>query len=238
MGPRLGRLALGAGALAATALLVPFGRAQETAPAEPAPTPAPAENATPPAPSAAGVVTTVTKAPEGYNIVMPADARPTAAVVERETPEERAQEKAEAEAQAQEAAAEAANAANAADAAALNALPPAPPPALRGRGAVLRVLDKVTNETSAFEAPIGVHVRYKSLIFTVRACETRGQTDPQPRRSAYLTIESQAPTLDAGAAAPLRRVYSGWMFAESPSLHPLEHPVYDAWLERCLPPTV
>ena len=112
--------------------------------------------------------------------------------------------------------------------------PPPPPGPLRSPTAILRVLDKVTAETFRFEAPIGRKVRYKSLIFTVKACETRGVRDPLPRPSAYLVVISQPPAPEGQAAPQAREVYRGWMFADSPGLHPFEHPVYDAWLESCV----
>jgi len=115
------------------------------------------------------------------------------------------------------------------------AKPPPPPPTgpVRSPSAILRVLDKVTAETLRFEAPVGRRVRYKSLIFMVKACETRGVRDPLPRPSAYLVIDSQPPAPPGYAAPEAREVYRGWMFADSPGLHPFEHPVYDAWLESC-----
>lgn len=111
--------------------------------------------------------------------------------------------------------------------------PPGPPPPVRSPTAVLRVLDKVTAETLRFEAPVGRRVRYKTLIFMVKVCETRGVADPQPRPSAYLVIDSQPPTQPGMNTPPSREIYRGWMFANSPGLHPFEHPVYDAWLEAC-----
>lgn len=111
--------------------------------------------------------------------------------------------------------------------------PPLPLGPVRSPGAILRVLDKVTAETLRFEAPVGRRVRYKSLIFMAKACETRGVGDPLPRPSAYLVIDSQPPAPPGYAAPQAREVYRGWMFADSPGLHPFEHPVYDAWLESC-----
>jgi hypothetical protein len=104
---------------------------------------------------------------------------------------------------------------------------------VRSPTAVLRVLDKVTAETMRFEAPVGRRVRYKTLIFTVKVCETRGLTDPLPRPSAYVVIDSQPPAPPGMTASPAKEIYRGWMFAASPGLHPFEHPVYDAWLEAC-----
>lgn len=111
--------------------------------------------------------------------------------------------------------------------------PPGPPRPVRGPTAVLQVLDKVTAETLRFEAPVGRRVRYKTLIFTVKVCETRGLEESQPRPSAYVLIESQAGAARRGEAAALKQVFKGWMFANAPGLHALEHPIYDAWLIAC-----
>ncbi|MDQ2861925.1 MAG: DUF2155 domain-containing protein, partial [Pseudomonadota bacterium] len=117
--------------------------------------------------------------------------------------------------------------------------PPGPPPPPRGAVAILQVLDKVTAETLKFEAPIGRRIRFKTLVFTVRVCETRGVDDPAPRPSAYLEIDSEAPVLPGRAPPPAKQVYRGWMFAAGPGLHPFEHPIYDAWLVACgAPPPV
>jgi hypothetical protein len=112
-------------------------------------------------------------------------------------------------------------------------IPPGPPPPARSPTAILRVLDKVTAETLRFAAPVGRRVRYKTLIFMVKACETRGQKDPLPRPSAYVVIDSEPLALPGRAAPPAKEIFRGWMFAASPDLHPFEHPVYDAWLEGC-----
>jgi hypothetical protein len=91
----------------------------------------------------------------------------------------------------------------------------------------------VTAETLKFEVPIGRRVRYKTLVFTVRVCETRGADDPQPRPSAYVLVDSEATVLPGRAPPPAKEVFKGWMFANAPGLHPLEHPIYDAWLVAC-----
>jgi hypothetical protein len=112
-------------------------------------------------------------------------------------------------------------------------IPPGPPPPTRSPTAILRVLDKVTAETLRFAAPVGRRVRYKTLIFVVKACETRGEKDALPRPSAYLVIDSEPLALPGRAAPAPKEIYRGWMFAAAPGLHPFEHPVYDAWLEAC-----
>ncbi|MDP1616429.1 DUF2155 domain-containing protein [Phenylobacterium sp.] len=115
---------------------------------------------------------------------------------------------------------------------------PAPepkPPMKRARYdvAVIQALDKISAETIRFEAPVGQPIRYKSLVFTVRACELAAPDEQAPDAIAYLTIDSQ-PRPRAGLPTPApRQAYRGWMYAASPALHPLEHPVYDAWLITC-----
>lgn len=119
--------------------------------------------------------------------------------------------------------------------------PPAPPRRARYDVAVLEALDKITAETLVFEAPVGRPVRYKGLIFTVRACERSSPEEAVEDFVAYLTIDSQ-PRAEAGRPTPpARQVFKGWMYASSPGLHPLEHPVYDAWVISCraaAPPAV
>jgi hypothetical protein len=115
--------------------------------------------------------------------------------------------------------------------------PPAPPPPplpARSPAAILQVLDKVTAETMRFAAPVGQRVRYKNLVFTVKSCQTSGLTDPSPQASAYVVVDFRPLAVEGLAATPAKQVFRGWMFAESPGLHPLQHPTYDAWLIACM----
>ncbi|HEY8574448.1 DUF2155 domain-containing protein [Phenylobacterium sp.] len=99
--------------------------------------------------------------------------------------------------------------------------------------AILQALDKVTAESLRFEAAVGRPVRYKNLVFTVRACERSTPEEAVEDAIAYLTIESQ-PRPQPGRSTPAaRQAFKGWMYAASPGLHPMEHPVYDAWLINC-----
>lgn len=111
--------------------------------------------------------------------------------------------------------------------------PATPKPRVRGGAAIIQAIDKVTAETLKFEAPVGQPIRYKTLIITVRACETTAADEEQPDSAVYMTVDSQ-PRAAPGRAAPApRQVFRGWMFASSPGLNPLQHPVYDAWLISC-----
>jgi hypothetical protein len=103
----------------------------------------------------------------------------------------------------------------------------------RYTSAVLQALDKVTAQTLRFEVPIGKPVRYKSLIFVVRACETTAADEPFTDAAAHVEIDSQPLPQDGSAPPPARQVFRGWMFANAPGVDLFQHPVYDAWLIAC-----
>ncbi len=95
----------------------------------------------------------------------------------------------------------------------------------------LAALNKRNGQTQEFTAHPGETFGFATLTVRVRACET---TPPWEARqtAAYLQIDD-APVAVRGPATRPRRVFSGWMFAESPSLNPLEHPLYDVWVRSC-----
>ena len=113
--------------------------------------------------------------------------------------------------------------------------PPPPPKPVRSPAAILQALDKVTAETMRFAVPVGAErVRYKNLVFTVKACETSGLGGAEPEASAYVVIESAPLSAPGVPTPPHKEVYRGWMYANSPALHPFQHPIYDAWLIACM----
>ncbi len=99
--------------------------------------------------------------------------------------------------------------------------------------AILQALDKVTAETVRFEAAVGQPVRYKTLVITVKACEQSADDEPQEDSIAYMTVDSQPRAAPGKPNPPPRQVFKGWMYASSPGLNPLQHPVYDTWLITC-----
>jgi len=111
--------------------------------------------------------------------------------------------------------------------------PPEPLKRPRFTAAVMQGVDKITAETLRFEVKVGEPVRYKGLIVTIRACETTAADETITDAFAYAEVQSQPEVLPGRAAAAPRPVFHGWMFASSPTLHPLEHPVYDLWLIAC-----
>jgi hypothetical protein len=114
--------------------------------------------------------------------------------------------------------------------------PPAPPPApkpVRSPAAIVQALDKVTAETMRFAVPVGKPIRYKNLVFVVKACESTGLGSASPNASAYMVVDN-APLPTEGVSPAAKQVFKGWMFANSPGLNPLQSPTYDAWLIACM----
>jgi len=92
--------------------------------------------------------------------------------------------------------------------------------------AVLQGLDKITARVWTFEARVGEQVRFGTLELKVEACRKRPPEEPQDS-AAFVDIR-ELPV--APGSPPLFR---GWMFASSPALSALEHPVYDVWVLEC-----
>ncbi len=99
-------------------------------------------------------------------------------------------------------------------------------PAAAQQVALLQGLDKITARISTFEAPIGEPVRFGSLEIVARACDKRPPEEP-PESAAFLEITDFRPDSDAV------KLFTGWMFASSPALSAVEHPVYDVWVIDC-----
>lgn len=113
------------------------------------------------------------------------------------------------------------------------AKPAEPPRRPRYGVAVLQAMDKVTAETMRFEAPIGQPIRYKSLVFIVRACETSASDETFQDAAAHVEIDSAPQAPPGSPAPPVRQLFRGWMFANSPGLNLFENPAYDAWVIAC-----
>jgi hypothetical protein len=92
--------------------------------------------------------------------------------------------------------------------------------------AVLQGLDKITARVSKVTIGVDDIGAYGTLRITVRACRKRPPTEP-PESAAFLEISDQKP------GEPPVALFSGWMFASSPALNALEHPVYDVWVLDC-----
>jgi len=110
-----------------------------------------------------------------------------------------------------------------APAATLAAVPPKP---LGPLTLILRGLDKITGRPTTLVAPIGKPIHYATLTITARYCYSTPPTET-PETAAFVQIDDHRPD------QPGRRVFSGWMYASSPGLHGMEHPLYDVWVITC-----
>lgn len=95
--------------------------------------------------------------------------------------------------------------------------------------AVFAALDKVTARVSELEVRIDETTVFGALKITPRACYSRPPTE-RPRTSVFVEIDEIQ--LDGKE----KRIFTGWMFAESPGVHGVEHPVFDVWLTSCKMP--
>ena len=87
-------------------------------------------------------------------------------------------------------------------------------------------LDKITGRTISFDVAMNETVQFGTLQVTPRVCYTRPATDA-PQTDAFAQVDE----IDEQKKA--KRIFSGWMFADSPGLHGVEHPIYDVWLTAC-----
>jgi hypothetical protein len=95
--------------------------------------------------------------------------------------------------------------------------------------AVFAGLDKITGRTIAFDAAVGETVQFGALQVTARACYTRPPTEPT-NTDAFVEVD------EVTLQGEIKRIFTGWMFASSPGLHAVEHPIYDIWLSDCAQP--
>ena len=95
--------------------------------------------------------------------------------------------------------------------------------------AVFAALDKVTARISRLEIKLGDTARFGALKISPQRCFTR-PPDVLPKTTTF--VEVRELQLDKSE----KKIFSGWMFAESPGLNAVEHPVYDVWLTECLSP--
>ena len=93
--------------------------------------------------------------------------------------------------------------------------------------AVLQGLDKVTARVSKFRVAVGTTIQFGTLKITVRTCDKR-PPEETPESAAFINVYETRP------GESTIRVYSGWMFASSPALAAMEHPVYDVWVVDCI----
>lgn len=92
--------------------------------------------------------------------------------------------------------------------------------------AIFAGLDKITGRIIAFEAAVDETVQFGSLQLTARICYSRPEYE-NPQTTVFLEVE------EVGSDNQFKKLFNGWMFASSPGLNAIEHPVYDVWLTEC-----
>jgi hypothetical protein len=107
--------------------------------------------------------------------------------------------------------------------------PEAPPQPLAdapGTTLMLRGLDKITGKPTNIVAPIGKPVQFATLTITARYCYSTPPSET-PETSAFVQIDDHRPDQSQ------KRIFSGWMYASSPGLNGMQHPLYDVWVIDC-----
>lgn len=116
---------------------------------------------------------------------------------------------------------------------------------IRHPTAIFAGLDKTTGRIINFDVAIDETVQFGALQVTPRVCNTRPQIEA-PQTTSFVEVdelilkpdrqgraEAKVETIKADGKSEAKRIFSGWMFAASPGLHGVEHPVYDVWLVDC-----
>lgn len=92
--------------------------------------------------------------------------------------------------------------------------------------AIFSGLDKITGRIISFEVVIEETVQFGSLQITPRVCYTRPATEA-PQTTSFIEVD------EIDANSQYTRIFNGWVYAASPGLNGIEHPVYDIWLNDC-----
>jgi hypothetical protein len=102
------------------------------------------------------------------------------------------------------------------------------PPAQRitNPSAVFAGLDKITGRIISFDVAINETVQFGALQVTPRVCYSRPPTE-SPQTDSFVEVD------EVTLQGEIKRIFTGWMFAASPGLHAIEHPIYDVWLAEC-----
>ena len=103
---------------------------------------------------------------------------------------------------------------------------PASAARIENRVAVFSGIDKITGRITSFDVYLNETVQFGALQVTPKVCYSRDDTEAQ-KIDAFIEVDEI--TLDR----KIKRIFTGWMFADSPGLNAVEHPIYDVWLTNC-----
>ena len=90
----------------------------------------------------------------------------------------------------------------------------------------MQAMDKITGMVQVINVPVNSEVKYGSFSIVVRACKTR-PPEETPENFAFVDV------VDNYKSENPVNIFRGWMISSSPSLNPVEHPIYDIWLLSC-----
>lgn len=108
---------------------------------------------------------------------------------------------------------------------------------IESQTAELQLLDKITARISTKSVPVGGGTEFGTLELRVHYCAYRPPEEP-PENVAFIMIfdngyAEKKPKEAQKAQKAQKALFSGWMFASSPAISGLEHPVYDVTLLSC-----
>jgi hypothetical protein len=95
------------------------------------------------------------------------------------------------------------------------------------RVAVLGFLNKRNGLSRDLNLRPGQAIRIGDAIVRLRACETSAPWEVQRLTGAFVQLDVR------NTQDQLQRVFSGWLYKETPSLNVIEHPIYDVWPKSC-----
>ena len=101
-----------------------------------------------------------------------------------------------------------------------------PPQRIANPTAVFAGLDKISGRIISFDVAINETVQFGALQVTPRVCYSRPPTET-PNTDSFVEVD------EVTLKGEIKRIFTGWMFAASPGLHAVEHPIYDVWLTDC-----
>ena len=98
---------------------------------------------------------------------------------------------------------------------------------LKRNTAKMQAMDKITGRVSVIEVPVGGETKFGTFSIVVRDCQTRSPEET-PEDFAFVDV------VDYPLQEKPANIFKGWMLSSNPAINPVEHPIYDVWLLRCI----
>ena len=98
---------------------------------------------------------------------------------------------------------------------------------IEGDLAKIQILDKITAKVNTFDIKVDTYFKFQTIEIQIYACHKK-PPEEIPENFVLLKI------YDSSDEEKVELIYQGWMISSSPSTTPLEHPIYDVWLQDCL----